>query len=482
MNIRFSTEPPAQLSVDVLVIGAGPNLDGPLAALDERFDGKLVAGLRARKFKGSEGSAFVLPTLGRIAARELVVVGTGSGSFSALRLAAGRAGKEARALSASTVALVFPGVDPAMGMRLVEAAVAGNYLYQAYKPEDDRSPAVATWTAAGSGPGDAAVKAADVRAKWQQWARDLVNGPPADLYPESLAARARELGALPGVTVDVWDFEKCRSEGLVGIIAVGQGSDRKGNLIHVKYRPPTSNDHVALVGKGVTFDSGGLSLKPSDGMQTMRCDMGGAATMLAATAIAAELGLAVSIDTFCPAVENMMSGASYKLGDVLRYANGVTVEIHNTDAEGRLILADGLIKACKVPGVSTVIDAATLTGACVIALGDDFTGMFTDDDALAGELSAAADHCGEGLWRLPLYGPYKEMLKSDFAQIKNVGGRPAGATTAALFLQHFVSGPKWAHLDIAGPAFSDKGSSRYAPGGTGEMVRSLATFLERRAG
>lgn len=481
MNIRFATEPLAQITADVLVVGVGPNLDGALAALDERFDGKFVAELKARRFKGSEGSAFVLPTLGKIAARSLVVVGTGDGSWSSLRLAAGRAGKEARGLHAQTVVLSFGDVDAETGLRLVEAAASGNYLFQAYKPEDDRSPPVATWFSTSGTAGDKALKATDVRAKWQSWARDLVNAPAADLYPESLAARARELGALPGVTVEVWDFEKCRAEGLVGIVAVGQGSDKPGCLIHVKYRPSgTSRDHVALVGKGVTFDSGGLSIKPSDGMQTMRCDMGGAATMLAATGIAAELGLPISLDTFVPAVENMLSGQSYKLGDVLRYANGVTVEIHNTDAEGRLVLADGLILASKIPGVKTVLDAATLTGACVVALGDDFTGLFTDDDTLAGELTTAAEHTGEGLWRLPLHGPYKEMLKSDYAQIKNVGGRPAGSITAALFLQYFVSGPNWAHLDIAGPAFMDKGTSRYAPGGTGEMVRTLATFLERR--
>jgi leucyl aminopeptidase len=266
-----------------------------------------------------------------------------------------------------------------------------------------------------------------------------VNAPAADLYPESLAAKARELAALPGVTVEVWDFEKCRAEGLVGIVGVGQGSDRPGVLIHVSYRcQGTPKDHVALVGKGVTFDSGGLSLKPTDGMMSMRCDMGGSATMLAATAIAAELGLALNLDTYCPAVENMVSGNSYKLGDVLRYRNGVTVEINNTDAEGRLILADALVLASELPTVTTIVDAATLTGACVVALGDDFTGLFTESDALATELAAAAETNGEGLWRLPLYGGYKEHLKSDFAQLKNSGGRPAGAITAALFLQHFV--------------------------------------------
>ncbi|MEO0603153.1 MAG: M17 family metallopeptidase, partial [Myxococcota bacterium] len=234
--------------------------------------------------------------------------------------------------------------------------------------------------------------------------------------------------------------------------------------------------------KGVTFDAGGYSLKPSSAMQTMRCDMGGSAVMLGATAAIAELGLPVAVDCLVGAVENLVSGNAFKLGDILRYTNGVTVEIHNTDAEGRLVLADCLIRACKVDGVQTVIDAATLTGAAVVAVGSEYTGLFTDDDALAVELLDAADSTGEGLWRLPLHGPYKELLRSDYAQIKNVGSREAGATTAALFLQHFATeAPRWAHLDVAGPAFLDKASSRYAPGGTGEMVRSLVSWAAKQA-
>jgi leucyl aminopeptidase len=491
VNIRPATDAPERLPADVLVVGVAPSgldappADGPLAALDASFDGKLLATLRANRFKAAEGSAFSVPTFGRIPAAHLVLVGIGDGGWPALRLAAGKAGRELRALRAQNVVLSIPGLGSEHLARFIEAASAGNYLFQAYKSEEDRSPAVSDWQVAGTAVGGGAERSARVRAKWQSWARDLVNAPAADLYPESLAAKARELGAHPGVTVDVWDFERCRAAGLVGIVAVGQGSTRPGCLIRVTYRPSGAKDHVALVGKGVTFDSGGLSLKPTDGMLTMRCDMGGAATMLAATGIAAELGLPVAIDTFVPAVENMMSGNSYKLGDILRYGNGVSVEIHNTDAEGRLILADALIEASRVEGVRTIVDAATLTGACVVALGDDFSGLLTDDDGLASELLDAASATGEGVWRLPLHAPYKDLLKSDFAQIKNVGGRAAGAVTAALFLSYFVGTkerkPRWAHLDIAGPAFHEKPSARYSAGGTGEMVRTLATWLDRTA-
>lgn len=498
MNLRFSSEPLDRVAADALFVGvstaeldaatARTTVSPDLALLDQRFGGRLLDELKRRRFKATEGSTCTVASMGAVAARDVVFVGTGAATWSALRAAAGKIGREARTLQAQEVAVRIASADAATSVRIAEAAVAGNYAWQTFKAEDDRSPAAVSWTLVGPAVDAAAVRASAVRTKWQSWARDLVNGPAADIYPESLAAKARELAALPGVTVEVWDFEKCRAEGLVGVVAVGQGSDRKGVLIHVRYRPAGARDHVALVGKGVTFDSGGLSLKPTDGMMTMRCDMGGSATMLAATGIAAELGLAVALDTFCPAVENMVSGNSYKLGDVLRYRNGVTVEINNTDAEGRLILADALVLASETPGVSTILDAATLTGACVVALGDDFTGLFTDAEGLAGELSAAAAEVGEGLWRLPMHAPYKEHLKSDYAQMKNSGGRPAGATTAALFLQAFVAAPSggkkpdWAHLDIAGPAFMDKATSRYAAGGTGEMVRTLATFLARRAG
>ncbi|MBX2803588.1 MAG: leucyl aminopeptidase [Myxococcales bacterium] len=480
MNVQFPTDSITEIQCDVLAVGVGTDLK-ELADLDAAFDGQLTRETSAKQFRGSVGAMLHLPTFGRIGARDLVLVGMGDGSAESRRTAAGRAGREARSLRAERMALHFPDSSAEEGMQLLEAAAAGNYAFQMYKPEDERSPTVESWQIFASASDSDQVQAALKRIRWQGWARDLVNMPPADLYPESLAAKAQDLASIDGVEVEVWDFERCQAEGCVGIVAVGQGSDKPGCLIRVTYRPKGAADHIALVGKGVTFDAGGLSLKPSSGMQTMRCDMGGAATMLAATGAIADLGLPVAVDCFVGAVENMVSGNSYKLGDILRYRNGVTVEIHNTDAEGRLVLADCLIRACEVSGVSTVVDAATLTGAAVVAVGSDFTGLFTHDDGLAGSLLAAADEVSEGLWRLPLHAPYKELLKSDYAQIKNVGGRSAGATTAALFLEHFVKkdGPRWAHLDIAGPAFLDKASTRYAPGGTGQMVRALTTWASQ---
>jgi leucyl aminopeptidase len=469
VNLESTHQAPADTPCDLLVVGVGTDLT-ELDALDPRFGGKLRPQCTHRRFRGAAGTALLVPGFGHVAAPVLLLVGIGDRSDRAVRDALGKAGREARSQGAARVCVDMP----SSATDTVEYLLAGNYVYDRYKPERDLTAAIDTVIVHGGAPAASAI----VRAAAQDWARDLVNAPPADLYPETLADAARTLAAIEGVTCEVWDFERCRAEGLVGIVAVGQGSSRPGCMIHLTYRHPDATAHVALVGKGVTFDAGGLSLKPSSGMQTMRCDMAGAATMLGAHRAIAELGLKVNVDTFVGAVENLVDGNSYKLSDILRYRNGVTVEIHNTDAEGRLVLADCLIEACKIEGVQHIIDAATLTGACVVALGEDFTGLFTGDDALAQSLTEAADACGEGLWRLPLHQPYKEMLKGEWSQIKNVGGRAAGATTAALFLQHFVTeGTSWAHLDVAGSAFHDKATKRYAAGATGEMVRSLTTWV-----
>lgn len=480
MHVQFSTDSPAALRCDLLAVAVGTDVAADLSWLEAHFGTELSTWAQERKFKGKTGTSLAIPTFGKLAAKELLLVGVGDGGFDAIRDAAARAGRAARTSRARHLALAL-GQTAEHTAAVVEMVPVGNYNYERYKPETDLTPALEQLTlvgAAETGTMKEAAARGQIRASGQRWARDLVNHPAADIYPQSLADEAQKLATHADVTVDVWDEERLVAEDCVGIMAVGQGSDRQPRLIHISYRPKGATQHISLVGKGVTFDSGGLSLKPSSGMQTMRCDMGGAATVLGITQAAIELGLPVAIDTFVGAAENMISGNSYKLGDVLRYRNGVTVEIHNTDAEGRLVLADCLISASRIEGVSHILDFATLTGACVVAIGPDFTGLFTDDDQLAGALSTAADRDGEGLWRLPLHARYKDMLKAEWGQIKNVGGRDAGATTAALFLQHFVDGPSWAHLDIAGSAFQDKAVGPYVTGGTGQMVRTVTSWLE----
>jgi len=474
VHIESSQQPNVSVASDLLVIGAASATDDNLSALAAKCP-SLGALLEARDFKGKSGSSVAFPALGSAAARDILIVGTGDGSHADITKAAAKAGKHARSLKAEHVCLSMGNA----GAEAIEALSAGNYVFDTYLPEARKGKAIGTLTLCGMRISDSDIQRAQILMAAQSHVRDLVNGPPDDIHPQSLAAAAEALGSIDHVEVDVWDIDRCKAENCVGIEAVGRGSVHPGCMIHIKYRPPGAQAHIALVGKGVTFDAGGYSIKPSSGMQTMRCDMGGAGTMLGVAKAAAELGVPVAMDTFLGAVENLIDADAYKLGDILSYPNGVTVEIHNTDAEGRLVLADCLLRACKVEGVTHVVDAATLTGACVVAVGEDFTALFTKDDDLAGSLSSACDANSEGLWRLPLHAPYNDMLKSDYAQIKNVGGRSAGATTAALFLQHFVSDDvSWAHLDVAGSAFHDKGSAGSASGATGQMVRSLVAWLE----
>jgi len=482
VDIRFSTDAPSTVTADAVAVFAGTEWRAELAELDAALGGSLLDWLASVGFDGGKSTA-TTATLGALPSPLLFVVGVADRSATAIRDASARVARTARGKSVGHLAL-HTGLG-AQGIRTVlEYLAAGNYEYDRYKSETDRRPRLDTISLLGTDSASEleSIAAASIRrSEWQDWARDLVNGPPADVYPESLAAAAVErLGDLPHVRVEVWDIERCRKEGLVGIVAVGQGSHRPGCMIHISYRPPNATQHIAFVGKGVTFDSGGLSLKPSGAMQTMRCDMGGAAVVLGATGAIAQSGASIAVDTFIGSVENMNDGNSYKLGDILRYRNGVTVEVHNTDAEGRLVLADCLILACETEGVTQVIDVATLTGACVVALGGDFTGLFTADDGMAHDLTLAANADGEGIWRLPLHAPYKELLRGDWGKIKNVGGREAGATTAALFLQHFVTDDiRWTHLDVAGSSWRDKANSKWAAGGTGEMVRTLTTWAQR---
>ncbi len=480
MNTLFHDGSILDIAGDLAVFGVSKQPSADVADLDARLGGGLDAWLKERKFEPNAGEALLIPALGRIGATSVILIGTGTRSLADLRKAAGKIGQLAREHKAARVAVDLGTLDGDAIRTVIEQVAVGNYAWEPYLPKDRQRPQLADLTLAGADAAsrDAAGKAAAIRAKWQAFTRDLVNLPAAELYPASLAERAQALAALPHTTVEIIDYATCKARGYVGIVAVGQGSDREPCLIKVSYNPPGAKETVALVGKGVTFDSGGYSLKPSDGMQTMRCDMGGAGTVLGAMGAIAELELKVHVEAFCPAVENLIAGNAYKLGDILTYNNGVTVEIHNTDAEGRLILADALILASEVPNVSRIVDLATLTGAVIIAIGSEFTGLFTHADDLASEITTAAAKNGELFWRLPLHAGYNRLFRGTWSQLKNVGGREAGSITAALFLEHFVQkGQKWAHLDIAGTAFADAPLEPYAAGGTGQAVRTLVDWI-----
>jgi leucyl aminopeptidase len=485
VNITFHDGAAIDLTANLVFLGVSKTPGAELAELDKKLHGGLIGWLAARKFEPGAGDSVQIPTLGQLTTPTVVLIGVGARTEADLRKAAGRVGAIAREAKATQIVVDLGPLAADAARAVIEQISVGNYAWERYLPDDRKRPPIAEITLCGvAAEGrDAAAKTGAIRAKWQAFTRDLVNRPPADLYPATLADEARTLASLPHTTVEVIDYATCKARGYVGIVAVGQGSDREPCLIKISYDPPGATETVALVGKGVTFDSGGYSLKPSDAMQTMRCDMGGAGTVIGAMGAIAELGLPVHVEAFCPAVENLIAGNAYKLGDILSYNNGVNVEIHNTDAEGRLILADALILASEVPGVSRVVDLATLTGAIIIAIGSDYTGLFTHDDELADELSRAARKNGELMWRMPLHGAYNRMFKGTWSQIKNVGGREAGSITAALFLEHFVrKDVKWAHLDIAGTAFADAALDPYAAGGTGQGVRALVDWIGALAG
>jgi leucyl aminopeptidase len=325
-----------------------------------------------------------------------------------------------------------------------------------------------------AGPSESMLAAGRVLGESVNLARRLVNEPPQEIYPESFAARAQDVAQSCGLEVDIWDEKRLEQERCGSLLAVARGSSRPPRLIVLRYHGAAADvPTLAIVGKGVTFDSGGLSLKTSEGMLTMKCDMAGAATMLAAMQAIAQLKLPCNVVGLAGLVENMTGPSAYKLGDILHTRAGKTIEVHNTDAEGRLVLADVLNVAVET-GAAKIIDLATLTGACVVALGQDVAGVMSNDQPWCETVIAAAKKCGEPCWQLPMFPEYDEQIKSEVADMKNVGdGRWGGAITAAKLLEQFVGKKPWVHLDIAGPAFVEKPKPWTDGGASGVFVRTL---------
>jgi len=306
--------------------------------------------------------------------------------------------------------------------------------------------------------------------------RDLGNSPANIMTPERLAERAEEVCKEVGVKCTVYGKREIQRMKMGGLIAVNRGSDLDPRFVVMEYAPKRAKQHVALVGKGITFDSGGISIKPSEKMEEMKFDMCGAAAVVGIIEAAAKLELQVKITAVFAATENLPSGSAYKPGEIITMMSGKTVEVVNTDAEGRMVLADALHYVCKLKP-DHVIDYATLTGACVVALGAEAAGLFSNNDELAQKLIQAGERAGERLWRLPAWDEYKELIRSEWADMKNSGGRWGGAITAAVFLKEFVDCPSWAHLDIAGTAYAESENAREARGASGAGVRVTIEFL-----
>ncbi|GGE87976.1 leucyl aminopeptidase [Mycetocola zhadangensis] len=487
-DLSVSSSPASDFATDVLVLGATANGNGPELLAPAGFDW-LADSLKAIGATGAVDQLIRVP--GNSTANSIAIIGIGSEvTPDALRIAAGSAIRQLA--GAVHVALALPVRDAAELEAALEGAALGAYSFTAYKSTslDSQKPPVANITVLADGAlatsdeAQAAVSRARVVATAVAELKDLAATPANDLYPESLAAAAEaSVRDLP-VEVTVWNEESLRRDGFGGILGVGQGSSRGPRLVKLAYSPAGATRHIALVGKGITFDTGGLSLKPAASMLGMKDDMTGAATVLAVVRAAAELGLNVRVTAWLCIAENMPSGTAIRPGDVLRIANGTTVEVTNTDAEGRLVMADGLV-AASAERPDAIIDVATLTGAQVVALGNRYTGVM-GDEALVGHVLDAAKATGEFMWPMPFAEELRSLLRSDVADMVNakVGNRAGGMLVAGLFLREFVGkvsdddgAPSipWAHLDIAGPGTN--GESPYGFTGTGPTGVAVRTLL-----
>jgi leucyl aminopeptidase len=432
-------------------------------------------------FDGKRGEVLAVPTGGRLGARAALLLGVGDPDTidAALLRRAGAvlAKRASRVASVATTLLDVIGPDADRGLAaqaFAEGVCLGRYQFLRYKSESKASRLERVFVI---GRGNAKVRAGLARgariAEAVAWARDLINEPAAAKSPADVVALAKAVARNSGLKTKVFAGEQLERERMGGVLGVGKGSDRPPRFLRLEYAPPRPRGTVAFVGKGVVFDSGGLSLKTAGGMETMKTDMSGAAAVIAAMSTVRDLDVKTRVIGYVPLVENMPSGAAMRPGDVLTMRNGKTVEVLNTDAEGRLILADALSLASE-EGADAIIDLATLTGAVVMALGDKIAGVMGSDDAWVAQVQAAAERAGERMWHLPLPEEYRRNLDSEIADLRNVSsGGGAGTLTAGLFLKEFTGEAPWVHLDIAGTARSSSDDAETTKGGTGYGVRTL---------
>jgi leucyl aminopeptidase len=497
MNITVLRAAAAARLTPLLVVPVfeGEAGDPAVDELDAELGGQ-VAALRGRgDLRGKEGETVVLYPGGRIGAERVLLVGVGKPDAltpERLRRAGGSAAKQAARAHAASIDVLLPRstLSAADAARAVaEGVVLGSYTFDELKSRSDDTPVpLAELTLlVGEGFDEAAgregARIGEVMARAENFARQLGNLPGNIVTPSRLAQEAEVIAAEHGMRLTVLGPAEMEAEGMGALLAVARGSDEEPRLIVLEHRGGAEGDRpLLLVGKGLTFDAGGISIKPAAGMEEMKFDMcGGAATLGAMKAIG-ELGVRANVVGVVPSSENLLGGRAMKPGDVFRAHSGKTVEVVNTDAEGRLILADALSYALKRFEPAAVLDAATLTGACVIALGHQATGIMGNDEALLEEVRQAGERTGERCWPLPMFDEYREQIKSDYADIKNSGGRPAGTITAGWFLREFVGDVPWCHLDVAGTAYGEGKLAYLTKGSTGVPTRLFVEWVLSRAG
>ncbi len=474
-------------SGDCLVVGLFENaveLSGDLAALDQQLAGTLAELIGEAEFKGKEGSSAVARVGGGSAIRKVAIVGLGKAEtlkLESLRRAAAAAIRLAKKEKCKTLGLAFPlwQQDAAATAQAVTEGIELT-LHQdsRFKSEnEDKGSKLEQVDLLGLAGQEAAITKARQICLGVTLARELVSAPANIVNSLTMAKAAEAIANEYGLEIQILEQADCEKLGMGAFLGVAQASDLPPKFIHLTYRPAgTPRKKVGIIGKGLTFDSGGLNIKGAgSGIEMMKTDMGGAAAMLGAAKAIGGLKPDVEVHFISAVTENMISGHAMHPGDILTASNGKTIEVNNTDAEGRLTLADALVYADQL-GLDALVDLATLTGACIVALGENIAGLWTADDSLAEQITAAAEAAGEKFWRMPMEDKYFDGLKSVVADMKNTGPRAGGAITAALFLKQFVKETPWAHLDVAGPVWTDKESGYNNAGGTGYPVRTLVNW------
>jgi leucyl aminopeptidase len=489
MEIRASSTPVLDWTGDCLAIGLfeeGVELVGDLAALDAKLAGILKEVIAEEDFKGKGGSTFFTRIGGSSHVKKVILVGLGKKDtlkLDTLRRAAAAIARLGKKQKCKTIGINLPLWNDdatATAQALAEGVQLALYQDNRFKSEiDEKIVQVETVDLLGLSGQEAAITRANQIASGVALARQLVAAPANSVTPITMAETALDIAKETGMQIDILEKEECEKLGMGAFLGVAQASELPPKFIHMIYKPEgTAKRKVAIIGKGLTFDSGGLNIKGAgSGIETMKIDMGGAAATLGAAKAIGLLKPDVEVHFISAVTENMISGRAMHPGDILTASNGKTIEVNNTDAEGRLTLADALVFADKL-GVEAIVDLATLTGACVVALGEDIAGLFTPNDELASELEKASDSAGEKLWRMPMEEKYFDGLKSSIADMKNTGPRAGGSITASLFLKQFVKEtPAWAHLDVAGPVWADKENGYNGPGATGFGVRTLVNWV-----
>ena len=503
MTFSIHTDDILRLKTDLLVLLCFEDRlrEGVIhETLDKALDGLLTRLLVEEQFKGKKGQSLQVHTHGRVGAERVLLVGGGTRSdfqSSDLRAFAARGARAGGAVSARSVTLALPDPEGAGLERaaqfLAEGALLGRYKFDKYLTgEKKQKETIAEFTIALAPDGADPTLIKGIRRGLERGervaagvalARDLINEPAAEMTPSRMADVARQIAKQHHLELKVLGPKECEKFGMGMFLGVARGSDEEPRFIHLSYRPQGKTPvkrRIALIGKGVTFDSGGLSLKPSASMEDMKVDMSGAAAVISAIGVLADLNVPYEVHAIAACTENMPSGRAYKLGDVLISMSGKTVEINNTDAEGRLTLGDAITYALQEVKPDEIFDFATLTGACIVALGPHTAGVMGNDRSLIERWLDAARLAGEEMWPLPLPERLKDQLKSEIADLRNTGERYGGALTAGLFLKEFAGETPWVHVDIAGPAFTDKEFGHVVKGGTGFGVSTIVEYLSSR--